>query len=214
MVKEYKGYTIAIEQDVDSESPRDWDNLGTIVYRHRDYKLGDKEIPEYYINNNGDSIAISTLEDVKWWIDNEYGKVAVILPLKIYEHSGITMYIGDTHDRWDGSAVGYIFVTKETVRKEYNVKRVSKKLLQKIENILRQEVKTYDQYLRGDVYYYCVTDENNKQIDSCGGFYDYNYMLETAHEAIDCHIKELERQKEEKLKAYIKNSVPLQYRTF
>ena len=94
------------------------------------------------------------------------------------------------------------------------MKRVSKKLLEKVENRLKQEVKTYDQYLRGDVYYYCVTDKNDEHVASCGGFYDYDYMLKIAREEIDYHIQELERQKEAKLKAYIKNSVPLQYRTF
>jgi hypothetical protein len=38
---EYKGYKIKIVFDEDIWSPRDWDNLGTMVCWHRRYKLGD-----------------------------------------------------------------------------------------------------------------------------------------------------------------------------
>ena len=32
----YKGYSINIEQDNTAESPREWDNLGTIISKHKD----------------------------------------------------------------------------------------------------------------------------------------------------------------------------------
>lgn len=41
---DYKGYHIIIEQDIDLfESPRGWENLGTMVCWHRNYTLGDEQ---------------------------------------------------------------------------------------------------------------------------------------------------------------------------
>lgn len=38
---EYRGFDINIYQDEMAESPRDWDNIGKMVCKHRDYYLGD-----------------------------------------------------------------------------------------------------------------------------------------------------------------------------
>jgi len=40
--EEYKGYTINVRQDDSAESPREWDNLGTITAWHRNYNLSDE----------------------------------------------------------------------------------------------------------------------------------------------------------------------------
>ena len=39
---DYKGYIIEIEQDENPESPREWDNLTTMICFHKKYNLGDK----------------------------------------------------------------------------------------------------------------------------------------------------------------------------
>lgn len=36
---DYKGMTIKVCYDENPESPREWDNLGTIYSNHRDYNL-------------------------------------------------------------------------------------------------------------------------------------------------------------------------------
>jgi hypothetical protein len=48
------------------------------------------------------------------------------------------MYIGETR-RWDGSAIGYIFVTK-TITKRIWHKADHKKILQTAEKVLRGEI--------------------------------------------------------------------------
>jgi len=42
----YKEYKIVIDYDNDSESPREWDNLGTIAYKHRNFTLGEEVITD------------------------------------------------------------------------------------------------------------------------------------------------------------------------
>lgn len=144
-VAEYKiskDKLLRIVQDDSPESPREWDNLGTMVCFHRSYDLGDKH-------------DFNTPDDFHEWYQKNKKMIAVILPLYLYDHSGITMSYNCTYpynDRWDAGQVGYIYVTKENVRKEYSVKAISKKMLERVTKYLEGEVKTYDMYLRGDVY--------------------------------------------------------------
>ena len=125
-----------------------------------------------------------------------------MLPLYLYDHSGITISTGPFNCPWDSGQIGYIYVTKEAIKKEFNRKIMSKKLEQKAIDIMRSEVNTYDDYLTGSVYGYVIepTDEN-KEIncdDSCWGFFGCNHeksgLMEMAKNAIDCAINQYEKE--------------------
>jgi hypothetical protein len=93
---------------------------------------------------------------------------------------------------WDSGQVGWIYITREKVRKEYGCKRVTKKMVEKIKGYLRNEVETYDQYLTGDVYGFRITDEETEEeMDSCWGFFGEKYCMEEA-ESIVKHLIENE----------------------
>lgn len=168
----------------------------------------------------------------------------VILPLYLYDHSGLTMNTTGFSCGWDSSVVGFIYcskkdfrsetgyseeelfseevhrapsvyehvkvkgqedrgygrvkkVTEETVtidfdymkipsfRKEENLITVSLEDIasvqaNKAEEMLKGEVETYDQYLRGDVYGFvvekkvgceCCGHVETEEVDSCWGFF-------------------------------------------
>jgi hypothetical protein len=143
---------VNIKRDSDPCNPREeFDNLGTMVCFHSRYNLGDKHE--------------MTIEEARTFQKREN---IIILPLYLYDHSGITIKTTPFNDEWDSGCVGFIYITKEKVRKEYGWKIISKKRREKIEEYLRSEVKTYDQFLTGDVWGF----ETEK--DSCWGFYgDY-----------------------------------------
>ena len=202
MIVTYKGYKIEIEQDTDPDSPRSWSNLGTMVCTHKRYDLPNEANFPFDDHESWDEAeeAIRTREDI-----------AIILPLRLYDHSGISMYIsGDggyrQHEAWDSGQVGFIYVSKETLKKEYEVKRISKKILAKTEKILRGEVKMYDQYLMGDIWRY-ETDE-----DSCGAFYGYDECLEDAKGIIEANIEANNQKLAQRTKKLIKGNVPVIYR--
>lgn len=126
----------------------------------------------------------------------------VMLPLYLYDHSGITISTGPFNCPWDSGQVGYIYVTKEAIKSEFTYQKVTKKARQKAIEIMQSEVKTYDQYLTGSVYGYTIepTDEN-KNIecdDSCWGFFGYDHkasgLLEMAENTIDCAIKQHKKE--------------------
>ena len=156
------GKTLEIVQDNNPDSPREWDNMGTMICFHGRYNLGDK--------HNYDHKDYSGWEEMETAIiKNE--SPAVILPLYLYDHSGITISTSPFSCGWDSGQIGFIFVSKEKLKKELNVKRITKDIIQRAEKCLLGEVNTYDQYLTGDVYGYKVIDEQGNEEDSCWGYY-------------------------------------------
>ncbi|MGD2065693.1 MAG: hypothetical protein PVI43_00805 [Candidatus Bathyarchaeota archaeon] len=193
---EYKNYRIDIEQEDYPQNPRtEWDNLGEMVCFHSRYILEDKN--EF---NSADE-----------FYEFEKENKSLVLPLFLYDHSGLTINTTGFSCPWDSGQVGIIYVTFEKIRKEYNVKRVSKKLLARVTQLLINEVKTYDDYLTGNVYGYSIDGE-----DYVAGFYGYNHetsgLLDNAKNDIDYIIEKKSKEKIKVLKELILNKVPLQYR--
>lgn len=124
---------------------------------------------------------------VNKWIE----KNICLLPLYLYDHSGITMNTTGFGCGWDSGQVGFIFIDKATVLKEFGGKILTKKLKEKALDYLKNEVKTYDQYLTGDVYEYRIYDENEDgSIDSCGGFYEEAEALKEAKSICDFYASQ------------------------
>ena len=153
---EYKGYEIHVYQDPDPESPREWDNLGTMTCFHRRYELGDKHSMD--------------IEELKELVAR---KDVISLPLFLIDHSGVSMNTGGfSHcdpQGWDWGQVGYIYVTREDALKEFGKKKLTRALREKVRKILEGEVEAYDQYLTGQVYGY-VIERNGEHFHSCWGF--------------------------------------------
>ena len=161
-----KKFELVVVQDTDPESPRTWDNLGTMICFHKRYELGDKTD---YRTEDYDS-----WEELKEGIIKNEGEV-VILPLYLYDHSGITISTSSFDCRWDSGQVGFIFVSKYKIKKE-GIDET------KVEEYLKGEVETYDQYLTGDVWGYNVYEittcslghEHKETIESCYGIYGHD----------------------------------------
>lgn len=171
------GLRLEIVADPDPESPRQWSNLGVMVCHHSRRSLGDSDgfekakevIREHYADQFLDQYDLSSPEDV-YRLLGECSEV-IMLPLFVYEHSGITMRTGPFGDRWDSGQVGYIFVTKDTIRREYGWKRLSPARVAKVKHYLKGEVEVYDQYLTGDVWGFRTFDVAGEEVDSCWGFF-------------------------------------------
>ena len=169
------GYTIEIITDEDAESPRSWDNLGTMACWHRNYNLGDiqpKESPiEHmaYLVQNKTIINLDNAKDET--IQKLFDRYYISLPLYLFDHSGITMNTSGFSCPWDSGQVGIIYVDKARIRKEYGWKRFTITKIKKIHEYLKSEVTVYDQYLIGDVYGFVVKDKDGKETDSCWGFF-------------------------------------------
>ena len=176
-IRAYKlksGNVLKIYADENAESPRDWDHLGTMVCFHNRYNLGDKSEKHGY--RKGD---YGSWDELAQAIIKQENPV-VILPLYLYDHSGITMSTGPFSCPWDSGQVGFIYASRKDVLDNWSIKRVSPKRKEQVERMLREQVEEYDQYLRGDVYGFRVVkpvkceecgNEEEEVVESCWGFY-------------------------------------------
>ena len=156
--------------DDDPINPRkDYDNLGTMMCWHPRYTLGDKQLPREW--------------EPEEWVKEYVPKGSVILPLNLYDHSGITMSTGSFSCDWDSGQVGVIFATPEQIRECFMVKRISKKVRTRAEECLKNEVAIYDHMLTGQVYGYTIETSEDcetcskpelEAIESCWGFFGPN----------------------------------------
>lgn len=182
----YHDHTIKILHDPDPANPRHYDNLGTMCCWHRGYSLGDKhdhDDPRDLLIELAD-VSCNTYLSMNQLFERAQ-KRAAILPLFLYDHSGITMNTSGFHCPWDSGQVGYIYVSLESIRREHSVKRVTKALRERIVKHLIQEVEVYDHYLTGNCYGF-VVEKDDEEIGSCWGFLgDYvGYCLEEAKACI------------------------------
>ncbi len=212
-------FSYRIEPDELYESPREWDNLGTMVCSHPNYELGDVDLKgdspladwlsdmlvefelgrvdkhgsytEHWMRFVDDLEQLQTLEDInKAW--SLLATKITVLPLYLYDHSGLTMSTSYTYpynDRWDAGQVGFIYVSYEKMKKEFGWKYMTGKRISKTLDYLRSEVDVYDQYLTGDVWGYIVENDAGDSLDSCWGFYGRDECVEEAERMLAWEIK-------------------------
>lgn len=192
----YRGYEISVEYDDNGINPRDDYNFSNMFLFTRNYTLGDE--------NEYEASDFNNFNEMEKQIKKDFN-VRYISPVYMYSHSGITISTTPFNDRFDSGKIGFVFVTKEMAMKEFGKKPRTKK----IASLVEAEIDTYDKYLRGEVYYYVIKDENNEVIHDCGGYYDTNYALQDAKHYVDCHIDYIKRKSEEKMKQMIKERIPV-----
>ena len=176
---DYKGYTIRIEQDEDAQNPRtEHDNVGTMVCFHHKYRLGDKHSYDKADFDSWDELKERLIAD----------GAHIILPLYLYDHSGITMNTTGFTCRWDSGQVGFIFCLKEQVQAEWDGDD------EKAKAYLESEVKTYDDHLTGNVYGYKITSPEGKDLDdSCWGYFgdpEKSGVIDEAKSIVDAYIED------------------------
>jgi hypothetical protein len=161
--EEYRGHTIKIYQDTSPESPRKWDNMGKMVCFHKRYDLGDRH--DYKSND------FEGWDGLENYLIKEC-KAVIVIPLYLYDHSGLTMRTYPFSCPWDSGQVGFIYADRETILKNFAAKRLTAFVLQKAREMLETEVKDYDKFLSGDVFGFVIEDADSNTIDSCWGYYN------------------------------------------
>ena len=91
----------------------------------------------------------------------------MILPLYLYDHSGITMNTCGFSCPWDSGQVGWIYADKAMIEQEHG--KITPEILEKVRQTLEAEVKEYDYYLTNQCYGFQLFKED-VEVDSCWGF--------------------------------------------
>jgi hypothetical protein len=144
---------ITVHYDHDPINPRDpsWNSrVGTMACWHKRHRLGDVQPSE-------------SLSEYKAELPDD----AVILPIYMYEHGGITIATKPFSCMWDSGQLGIIWAVPTDEMDADTIKAV-----------LKAEVEQYDWYLQGLVYGFMA--HNDGEEDSCWGFDgdDENLIIE------------------------------------
>ena len=91
----------------------------------------------------------------------------VILPLYLYDHSGITMNTIGFSCPWDSGQVGWIYADRRRIEAEYG--KVTPETVEKACQVLEGEVKSFDYFLAGQCCGFQLFREE-VEVDSCWGF--------------------------------------------
>lgn len=202
---ELNDMVLEIVRDDTPMNPREeFDNLGTMVCWHGRYNLGDDHNfghPDDFIEGLAEEF-VEDMEDLDEMDRNEMwdliNKNAIVLPVYMYEHSGIALSTGSFNNPWDSGQVGWIYITHDDIENAYG--ELSEKTIKIAEKCLKSEVEIYSQYLNGDVYGFllkkiaecdCCKSKEEEVIDSCWGFYGYNIK---ENGILDCLPEEFQEE--------------------
>ena len=172
-------------------------------FRH-DYKRwgghSKTEIREIFVK---DSVAEYLNSEVREAVQGVVEDHYVILPLYLYDHSGITMNTTGFSCGWDSGQVGFIYMDMETAEREWKACKEHKEKYpeSKFEPTesareygakrLKHEVEVYDMYLTGQVFGYTVEDEDGNHLDSCWGYYGEDDVKQEAERSADHYADKL-----------------------
>jgi hypothetical protein len=144
------GVSVTVYVDEEPSNPRkEYTNAATMVCWHRRYDLGDNQPREH---------PQEFLRDLQ-------RKRCEIMPIYLYDHSGLSISTSGFSCPWDSGQVGFIYMTPEQGRKEFG-----RKWREAARRCMRAEVSEYDSYLRGDVYGFVIGTESDDHVDSRWGF--------------------------------------------
>ena len=126
-----------------------------------------------------------------------------------YVGDAITTLDPDDEEREGGNVL--LYVTAKEIRRNWNVKRITKEVRQQADSMIRGEIAAWNAWANGDCYQwelrrYSIDGEGYETIDELGGYYgdsELAYMKEVAKEAAEDDIA---RRKEERANAFAPES--------
>lgn len=173
------GLVAEIYVDPEPCSPVEWDNLGEITYN----RSGRNVLGTHPKTAEEDAKIARMVRD-----GEAYG-----LPVWAYVHSGSTIQAALTNPfacPWDSGRSGWVYVMRDKALKEFGRKLPSRKLKFRILDVLKGEVETFDQYLRGEVYGYRIK-HGDETVDSCWGMYGFDYCVQAAEEELERELNRI-----------------------
>jgi hypothetical protein len=157
----YKGFEIIIEPDEFPQDPRKSGHADKMVCFHRRYSF-----PNEIDYTEAD--IFSSWDDLREKIAADFPGVN-ILPIYLYDHSGLYIRTTPFSCPWDSGQIGFIFGHSPC---EY----------------LEFQVDEYHHYQSGDIWAYTII-RNGEVMDTCGGYYGSSQAMIAAKADIKFHLK-------------------------
>ena len=214
---------LTMDIDTCADSPREWDNVATIVSKGGDWDISDKgwrmnakEFAEFLHEKLDKKCPeVKDLTDIDYIVNCGNAKNYIVCkPIYMYDHSGQTISLTPFGCRWDSGCCGYIFVFKDKIFNEFE--RATEDNWRDIaDEIIQSEIDVYDDYIQGEVYGYYLeeghavehkdlvtgaiwTSTEYETVDSCYGFYGSDCSLNILCAALGDDWEVVEEIKEDK----------------
>ena len=165
------------------ESPLEWSN-GAAIFATFEDRIQISEYHNFECPENAQEFA----KDNGWQI----------FPLYKYEHGGVAYSIGPFGCPWDSGQVGYILINPNECPQP--------------EKYATGVCEEFSQWCNGEVYGYVIEGKDGDHLDSCWGFYGYDYALNEGESALVWQIDHQRKSRQDRLKELIRNRVPLMQR--
>lgn len=141
--------------DTPTDSPRHWSNLSDLCYlkdSHGGFGGGDFKFDD----SNG--IGKNMDETIKMILKQREltAKNALVLPVYKYTHSDVSFSLTPFNCPFDSGLNMFAVVPYKRIYKEYGVKKVSAKLLEKIEKVVAGELDDLEKWINGYVYQWSI----------------------------------------------------------
>lgn len=181
-----KQLIVTIDEDEWFESPREWENLGTLYTWKDGYYSPDKQNFNSGLEFLGSIIGEELIEKIHDKYNNSYDffedikkrmdKLGYILyPVSKYDHSLVQYSVG-VRNGWDSGTVGVIFAEKKKICEWFNVKKVTQKVRENVIQNFESELEVYTDYANGDGMDSVEIEKfSGDQVESCGGYYKYDH---------------------------------------
>lgn len=192
---EHAGLTVEIHADWDAESPRDWDNVGTLYLPAMD---STAELPARA--HNYSAAESRPLEFAGRYIELT-GGVALPVQFSDYGSSGARISAGTADELrgCDDWANGLIWATPEKIAAEWVAYGVlADEARSRARAALVQEIETYNLWLEGGFTGYVILTPAGETLDSCWGIDDPEYCRDLANQVAELeaeHCAELRRKR-------------------
>ena len=191
--------------------------FSTMLCGHHRYTLGEErltgkydsmkeEVQHYIVSHNcleferlvnSQGFKEEELEELQAWNDEETDSCNiveefisthfVVLPVYMYEHSGIALSTGPFNCRWDSGSLGVIF-TKITPQS----------CPESVEEDMKRQVEDYSNYVNGDVFQWSIRDSDGDFVESCGGYLgDTDYCEEDGLSVLEALLKDQQKAQTE-----------------
>ena len=180
----YRNHTIDIDIDSDpyAENPRDaYSNLGIIVGSHGRYRITDEHNVDGHPIPKVDFDAFYGWDEVEAHLRAEHGAV-VILPIYMYDHSGVAYSTEPFSCPWDSGQVGFIFATEATIA-------TCGTPMDLVAEVLAGEVNEWSRWATGEYVSYEVRSPDGEVIDSLHGIDNEDYALSEAKAVVDAEVE-------------------------
>lgn len=200
-----------VHDDIPCEGPRDWCNITYMACPHRRYDLGDNETT---LGFNATQLATELCSNPPEWshgnFPDDFGTVLtrdydamIMLPLYLYDHSGLTMHVGafssnmlpQGHAQYDTMFCGYIYMTRKQIHENYpDWKRLTAARKERLFEIMQSDVEIYNDHLCGAVFGWVVEMQTCEKCDtweheeSCYGYYGFDIKKNGILEAVQYYL--------------------------